>query len=91
MRKLIIYYSLLGGGFLMFSRCMSTMLFYLTGYLIFLSYIIIISLLIVSVKKKHDGLVFIDYLKLTLCVLFGMTLMYSLLVLIFIKLIGVKW
>jgi hypothetical protein len=78
MWKLILYYSLLGGVLLLLSRSMDTVLYYLTGYLFYFSYLIVAILAIITAKKKGVGSGLLNYAILIVCSLVGMTLLYAL-------------
>ena len=76
MGKLILINSLIGGVLLLSSRFIDTVLYYLTGYLIVFSYLIIIILTIRGVKKRAIGTRLLDYIIITMSTLGGMTLIY---------------
>ncbi len=78
MWKLILYYSFLGAVLLLLSRSMDKVLYYLTGYLFLLSYMIVIALAIFTAKKKGIGSGLWNYTILIVGTLAGMTLLYSL-------------
>jgi len=90
MWKLIFYYSLIGGILLIFSRSMDTVLYYLTGYLFLLSYILVIALTIISAKKKNISMGALNYAILIVGTICGMTLLYSLLVFILVHTMVIK-
>jgi hypothetical protein len=76
MWKLILYYSLLGGALLLLSRSMDTVLYYLTGYLFYLSYLTVIILSIITAKKRGIGSGLLSYVIIIAGTLAGMTLLY---------------
>lgn len=78
----MLWYSLIGGILLISSRLLGSTLYYLSGYLYLLSYILIIALVFVSGKRINLNLNGFDYLKLISGTIVGMTLIYILFVLI---------
>jgi hypothetical protein len=82
MFKIMLWYSLIGGILLISSRLLGSTLYYLSGYLYLLSYILIIALVFVSGKRINLNLNGFDYLKLISGTIVGMTLIYILFVLI---------
>jgi|GEM_PF-4015229 len=89
MWKLVLYYSFIGGVLLLLSRFMDTVFYYLTGYLFFFSYVIIIALTIITAKKQGTTLGVLNYTISIVGILAGMTLL-SLLVWILVHLIRIK-
>ena len=77
---IVLWYSLLGGLFLILSRSFGDALHYLSGYLYILSYVIVLILIIFTGKRINLG--FSDNFKVIALTFVAMTVLYILFVLL---------